>query len=294
MSANYYVIQQDQQQGPFTADEIRFKIEQREFNASQLAWHEGLTDWKPLGELFPDIHTPEPASPPTIEPATSQAPAPAAAWTPPAIPAKPKWYDHYWVIFGSIPLSLFCVCLPIGIIPLWLTKRFDKRTKVILSAVFSLPFLFIIMLNILSPRTSSSYTPSSNSYSVESPSGSSSSTPSSEPTASSVSWSEIHRIYGLESKYSDLQKDEEWKRFKGKRISWSGEVVEVSNGFLGGLQMQVKMNRNTLISDLIISLNKSSKEKAMKLSKGNRVRFTGKLDRWGTLMPISITDGEIE
>lgn len=111
---------------------------------------------------------------------------------------------------------------------------------------------------------------------------------------SNVTWNEIHQLYGIKSNHSDLQKDEEWKRFKGKRILWNGEVVEVSKSIFGALLLNVRMEHDTFTSDLIITLNDSSKEKALKLNKGDYVQFSGKLDRWGTLIPISITEGMIE
>ena len=37
----------------------------------------------------------------------------------------------------------------------------------------------------------------------------------------------------------------------------------------------------------------TEKEKAMQLHKSDKVRYTGILDDWGSLMPITLTDGEI-
>jgi len=109
---------------------------------------------------------------------------------------------------------------------------------------------------------------------------------------SSISWSEIDRIYNLNSKTTDLQKKEAWKNYEGKKVKWSGSVSSVGETF-GSLQLQVKMNSNTFTSDVIISLRNDQRQKALALSEGNRVSFTGILSDWGTLMPISLNDGEI-
>ena len=123
----------------------------------------------------------------------------------------------------------------------------------------------------------------------------SSSTPAelaSTPEGPPISWREVDSIYNLKSNNTDLQKDEEWKRFKGKRVAWSGVVSAVSDGWTG-LTLQVKMNPDTFTSDLLINLNKDEKSKAARLHKGDRVRFRGTLKSWGSLLPITLDDGEI-
>lgn len=109
---------------------------------------------------------------------------------------------------------------------------------------------------------------------------------------SNISWSEIDRIYNLNNKTTELQKKEAWKNYEGKKVKWSGSVSSVGETF-GTLQLQVKMNSNTFTSDVIISLKNDQRQKALALSEGSRVTFSGILDDWGTLMPISLSDGEI-
>jgi general secretion pathway protein G len=120
-----------------------------------------------------------------------------------------------------------------------------------------------------------------------------SATPVATPPESGISWREIDSIYNVSSKNTDLQKEQTWKRYKGKRVTWSGEVVGVSEGWLGGLSLQVKMNPKTFTFDLLIDVKKTEKAKASQLHQGDRVRFTGILSTWGSLMPISLDDGEI-
>jgi hypothetical protein len=117
--------------------------------------------------------------------------------------------------------------------------------------------------------------------------------PVSGDSESPISWREVDSIYNLRSNKTDLQKDEEWKRFKGQRVTWSGKVSAVSDGWFSGFTMQVKMNPDTLTSDLLIRLKESEKLKAIQLHEGDRVRFTGILNDWGSLLPITIHEGEI-
>jgi len=116
--------------------------------------------------------------------------------------------------------------------------------------------------------------------------------PKTEPsTAGGIRWAEIDQIYNLRSKRSNLQKDDLWKKYKGKRVQWTGTVTSVSQSW-GSLTLQVKMNPDTWTSDLMITLRKGEKSKALTLSEGDRVTFRGILDRWGTLM-IRLRDGQI-
>jgi hypothetical protein len=115
----------------------------------------------------------------------------------------------------------------------------------------------------------------------------------SAPSVSSISWSQVDAIYNVKSKTTDMQKEDAWKRFKGQRVVWTGEVSEVSSGMLGGVSLQIKMNPDTFTSDLIISMKKSERDKASSLSKGSRVTFSGVLNNGGTILPITLDDGEI-
>lgn len=112
------------------------------------------------------------------------------------------------------------------------------------------------------------------------------------PAADDVTWAELDRVYNPRSKTTDLQKDEIWKQYKGRRVTWTGRVAEVSETF-GDLGLQIRMNRNTLIADVIVSLKDSQRSRALALQQDDRVTFTGILESWGSLMPISLDDGEI-
>jgi hypothetical protein len=116
--------------------------------------------------------------------------------------------------------------------------------------------------------------------------------PVTTPPISNISWGAINAIYNLKSTYTDLQKDQEWQVFKGKRVRWSGSVEAIADSF-GSLTMQVKMNPDTFTSDVIITLRESERSKAAQLHQGDSVTFTATLDRWGTLVPLSMDDGVI-
>ena len=109
---------------------------------------------------------------------------------------------------------------------------------------------------------------------------------------SDVTWEEIDKIYNLKNDFTDLQKNEHWKNYKGKKVKWSGEVSSVSET-LGTLGMQVKLNPGTFTSDVLVRLKVSERQNAMKLREGDQVTFVGILDDWGSFMPITLDHGEI-
>lgn len=107
-----------------------------------------------------------------------------------------------------------------------------------------------------------------------------------------ITWKEISAIYSLKSKVTDLKKDIEWEKYKGKKIRWTGEVASIDKLF-GSLLMQVKLNPETFTSDVIIDLEESEFEKAAEFSEGDKVTFEGILQSWGTLTDIRINRGVI-
>lgn len=112
---------------------------------------------------------------------------------------------------------------------------------------------------------------------------------------SPIKWSELDRIYSLRSNSTDMQKEALWKNYKGKRVAWAGTVTEVSKGMLGGLTLQIKMNPETLTSDIILNLKKDQESRAINLTKDSKVSFVGTLSSYGgAILPMSLDDGEIK
>lgn len=109
-----------------------------------------------------------------------------------------------------------------------------------------------------------------------------------------ISWSELDAIYNVKSAYTDLQKDEYWKKYQGKKVRWTGTVKSISDSF-GSLNLQLKMNSDTLlIADVYVRLKNTERSKALKLHEGDSISFTGILGKWGSLLPITLNDGEID
>ena len=111
-------------------------------------------------------------------------------------------------------------------------------------------------------------------------------------SVSDITWVEIETIYSMQSDSTDLQKNEAWKNYKGKKVQWTGTVTSVSDNF-GIIAISVKLNPNTFGSDVRVRLEESERSKAVTLTEGDAVTFEGILAKWGTLMDVTIDHGKI-
>lgn len=110
----------------------------------------------------------------------------------------------------------------------------------------------------------------------------------------SKSFKKFHRQFGINSKLTDLQKEQEFdQEYKGKWVQWKGKVVDVSQGFLGGIELQIQHLPSTLTYDVGLNLAEGQADQAAKLAKGQTITYVGRITRWGNLLPHSVEDGEI-
>lgn len=109
---------------------------------------------------------------------------------------------------------------------------------------------------------------------------------------SGVTFEKLDSIFGLDSPYTDYQKEEMWKDYRGKYVTWAGEVNYVSEGLLGGLSVGFKYKENTLSYDVLVSFRPEYKKDFLKVAKGVRVRYRARLDAYtGTILSYHLSDG---
>lgn len=200
-------------------------------------------------------------------------------------PEKPTPWYHSSVFLG---LALL-VCWPMGLVALWTSPKTSLLTKLVATAIFGgLGVLFLI--GAIAGKSGSS---SSSSYVPPNPVGA---TPSPQgavvaPAAAAVtaSCTELSQRFGPSSKLSDLQKDELWKDYAGKRFSWQLKITEVSSGVLGGYTVQAKCapKSPSLIQDIMISYDADAKSFVLGLQKDETYTLTGVLGRSSTLLGLS-------
>lgn len=93
--------------GPYTEDDVRQWLRDGTCRPDELGWYEGMTDWRPLGELFPDAR-----------------PEPAANATPPPVPpffaavsdeVQPD-YASFWTRVGAWVIDYLILLLPFTVV----------------------------------------------------------------------------------------------------------------------------------------------------------------------------------
>ena len=289
-----YILREDgAQDGPFDAAQVQQKVFTGEANPDTYVWHEGLAEWQPLSQVvrLPSLPPARPA-PPTPAPAVPAAvPRAEAAVSPqplpmeviPSEPTQPPAPQPLHKNTGCAILLFLCIS-PIMVPLMWYRKWYTLRARIWITGTFLILFAIGRSQDKNGSQQSESRSPRTSAVAP---------TPTPQATTETqVSWSEVNSIYNLNSTNTDLQKREAWKRFKNKTVTWSGTVASVDDGFLG-TTLQVKMNADTFTSDVLVSLKRSEHAKAARLHQGDRVNFSGRLVDWGTLLPISLDQGEI-
>ena len=105
---------------------------------------------------------------------------------------------------------------------------------------------------------------------------------------SKITFNEVHNKFSIESSLTDLQKDEEWKKYKGKCVEWRGQLEYLDQGFFGGISVGFKHRNETFTYDVLVSAPKSEKENLMKWRQGTKYTYKATLrDYPGAFMPIT-------
>lgn len=88
---------------------------------------------------------------------------------------------------------------------------------------------------------------------------------------------------------------ETWKQYKGQEVSWTGTVTEVKTGKKNAKVYLLDSSRKNYKGSNI-QLNSRELDRAAKLKRGQKVRFTGKLHNFKNhnngSVTISLRDGE--
>ena len=72
------------------------------------------------------------------------------------------------------------------------------------------------------------------------------------------SFEDIDNIFGSGSKLSDTQKDEEWEKYKGKYVSWEGQITYKNLNVASGLRIGMMQNERLYV-ELKVGLAKRIK-----------------------------------
>ncbi|MBV6518833.1 MAG: hypothetical protein DCC43_04750 [Candidatus Brocadia sp.] len=105
------------------------------------------------------------------------------------------------------------------------------------------------------------------------------------------SFEDLDSIFGKESKVSEAQKEIAWGKYKGKYVSWMGQImcknVNVATGLRMGMTQKTK-------GDVEVKISLAKKDKVLKFHDGETILYTGKLvERCGDSTPYILEDGDI-
>ena len=106
--------------------------------------------------------------------------------------------------------------------------------------------------------------------------------------AGEITFEEINDLFGAGAKLTDLQKKEYWKKYDGQCVEWTGVLVHLDEGWLGGINIGMRHLRSTFTYDVLIEAPDSEREHFMTWAIDNRYTYRATLDRYGgAIMPIT-------
>ncbi|MDO8141817.1 MAG: hypothetical protein Q6358_10000, partial [Candidatus Brocadiales bacterium] len=86
-------------------------------------------------------------------------------------------------------------------------------------------------------------------------------------------------------------KDESWGKYKGKYVSWMGQIVYKNLNVASGLRIGMMQKEK---GDVEVKFGMAKKDKVLKFQEGETVLYTGRLiERCGSHAPYILEDGDI-
>ena len=104
----------------------------------------------------------------------------------------------------------------------------------------------------------------------------------------------VAHLFGPQSRMTDLQQEELWRRYDQRWVRWRVRVGEISNGALGGLQMQFKCSGEALIADGSAFFPDSARERLLRIHPDEVVTLVAQLKDHGQILGLSLDDASLE
>lgn len=107
-----------------------------------------------------------------------------------------------------------------------------------------------------------------------------------------ITFQEVSEKFGTQSRLTEAQKREAWKKYQGRCVQWSGELSYVGESFIRGLTLGFKHNPRTLTYDVLVSAPDNERDAAQNMKKGAHYSYRGTLKKYGgPILPISMDWG---
>lgn len=105
---------------------------------------------------------------------------------------------------------------------------------------------------------------------------------------------EVSDTFSNATRLTELQREALWhERYEGRRVRWEATVNTVERGMLGGLTVDFKCSRRSLMTDGHAQFDDDQQSALMRFSQGDRIHFEGRLTDWGALLGMSIEDARV-
>ena len=111
---------------------------------------------------------------------------------------------------------------------------------------------------------------------------------------SPITFEEVNNKFGIHSKANNLRKNHDWQTYKGKCVTWIGELVDVSDRFsaINGITLRFKHLDTTFSNDVSVAAPVSMKRDFMDLQIGEMYKYMATLENYGgAILPIQATWG---
>ena len=112
-------------------------------------------------------------------------------------------------------------------------------------------------------------------------------------TGPEFTFEQVHaRFVSSSSRLTDVQKKEAWNPYKGKRVEWHGEVIQIKSSF-GDTSIHIRHLSTTPGADVILNLRKDRSQNAEQVREGQILTYQGNLSLYGSLFGLTLDDGVI-
>jgi hypothetical protein len=112
-------------------------------------------------------------------------------------------------------------------------------------------------------------------------------------TEPEFTFDQVHvKFVSSSSRLTDVQKKEAWNSYKGKRVEWHGEVVQVKRT-LGDVSIHIRHLSTTPGADVILNLRIDRSQSAKQVREGQILTYQGNLSLYGSLFGLTLEDGVI-
>ncbi|MCB7128679.1 MAG: hypothetical protein J3T61_04000 [Candidatus Brocadiales bacterium] len=107
-----------------------------------------------------------------------------------------------------------------------------------------------------------------------------------------VSFGQVDKIFGEESRFTELQKDQIWdERFKGRYVVWAGLVYDIDTRWFGGILLYFNHRKESSSYQVRVAAEDKYKDFLLAVQKGQLLKYKARLvERGGTFSTYRLDD----